>query len=260
MRSLSNFLNSFSLRLKSNWKKILKYAFLISLVITVCFHIAFLIVIGINILGIKFNNPQKTALMSIRNNYDNNRIKTPSFIELEQIPLDIVRLVIFIEDYDFYEHMGFDWESIQFAITLNQKLGYLAYGGSTITQQLARTLFLTQEKNYFRKYLELLVAIELELLLDKRRILELYLNYIEWGDNIYGIVDASYNYYNKEVRNLTEQEKLELITIMPNPLTFNPHNYHENEVLMKRYYALQQFHEYLLMLPPVFKSTIKEAD
>jgi len=208
-------------------------------------------------MGIKINallqeNPQTTAIMRYRKSKE---IK-PGFTALKNIPVDFTRCVIFIEDFDFFKHHGFHLESIQFAIELNQRLGYLAYGGSTITQQLARTLFLTPEKSYVRKYFELLIAIEMELILSKDRILELYLNYAEWGKDIYGITDAARFYFNKEVAKLNDNEKLEIITIMPNPLHYSPTTYIQSNILRARYKALFRFYSFVKNLPPRFKSEI----
>ena len=183
----------------------------------------------------------------------------PSFTALDHIPADFVSSVIFIEDADFFKHLGFDLDSIRLAIQVNKKLGYPAYGGSTITQQLARTLFLTPKKNYIRKYFELIIALEAEVLLTKERILELYLNYAEWGNNIYGITDAAEYYYQTGLWELDEDQTLDLITIMANPIDFTPETYVESTMLVKRHNALKLFYDEMKLLPPRFKSSIEET-
>ncbi len=181
-----------------------------------------------------------------------------NYIPLNEISLDFIRCIIFIEDFDFYSHIGFDIESIQYAFELNKKYGSFVYGGSTITQQLARTLFLNPQKNYLRKYLEFLIAIEIELILSKERILELYLNYIEWGPHIYGIGTAAYYYFAKNIRQLSSIDKIKLIAIMPNPLLYTPYNFTSHPILRRRYNALKRFNEFLKKMMPRFESEIKE--
>ena len=184
----------------------------------------------------------------------------PSFTRINKIPSDLISCIVFIEDSRFFEHMGFDLESIKLAIQVNQRLGYKAYGGSTITQQLARTLFLTPKKTYLRKYLELIIAVEAEILLSKERILELYLNYAEWGENIYGITDAANYYYNRSPRDLDGNAKIDLVTIMANPIDYSPQTYGQSGMLVKRYQALERFYGELKEMTPAFKSEIQELD
>jgi monofunctional glycosyltransferase len=201
-----------------------------------------------------------------------NREKTASestekpnilFIPLERIPAHIVRTLLYIEDFNFFRHPGFSIESIRFAIKTNKRLGFKAYGGSTITQQLARTLFLYQKKSYFRKYLELIAAIEMEILLPKERILELYINYIEWGRNIYGIGKASEAYFNKTPDKLTGDEVLGLITIMPSPLLYSPDTFYKSRILSLRHSALSELYAQIEKDRPRntnFSSTIRKVE
>ena len=100
-------------------------------------------------------------------------------------------MFVYLEDHQFYTHHGIDLEAVRTAYERNKRAGTLAFGGSTITQQLTRTLFLTPHKNYLRKYLEALLSLELDLLLPKDRIMELYLNHIEWGSGIFGVGTAA---------------------------------------------------------------------
>ena len=111
-------------------------------------HLVFLIVNGFQIFQLRLNNPKVTSIMRYRNKNgaNDNQLDPPTFTALKYIPSDIKQTVVYIEDLGFYKHYGFDVESIKFAIELNKRLGYYAYGGSTITQQLARTLFLTPHK------------------------------------------------------------------------------------------------------------------
>ena len=229
-------------------------------IIVVIMHLVFFIFMAARVSGLKKNNPETTSIMRFRNKPRDFSGRKPSFTELSKIPADITSCIIFIEDADFFNHIGFDFDSIKLAIKVNKKLGYKVYGGSTITQQLARTLFLTPRKNYLRKYLELLIAVEMEIFLAKERILELYLNFAEWGKSIYGITDAALHYYNKGLRELDDEEKLSLITIMANPIDYSPATFRVNNMLVRRYNSLIHFYTEMKALPPEFKSTIKEIN
>ena len=222
---------------------------------TAVFHLAFAAFFGLKLISYIESNPDHTSLMRFRN----NESTPPSFTALDHIPADFVSSVIFVEDADFFRHLGFDLDSIRLAIQVNKKLGYPAYGGSTITQQLARTLFLTPKKNYIRKYFELIIALEAEIFLTKERILELYLNYAEWGKNIYGVTDAATHYYHTGLWELDETQILELITIMANPIDFAPETFKQSGMLTKRYNALKLFYDEMKKLPPRFKSSIEET-
>ena len=103
--------------------------------------------------------------------------------------------MIAAEDAKFVEHEGFDWEGIQLAIEKNQKKGRIVAGGSTITQQLAKNLFLSPSRSYCARAEEAIITVMLEAMLDKRRILELYLNVIEWGNGVFGAEAAARRYF-----------------------------------------------------------------
>ena len=221
-------------------------------------HLIFIVTVGSQISALKNTNPRTTSLMRLRSAQYPSRYQPHLNLPLGSIPPDFISAVIYIEDFHFYQHAGFSVDSIKFALKLNKRLGYPAYGGSTITQQTARTLFLNPRKNYFRKYLEILTAVTMELLLSKNRILELYLNYAEWGKGVYGIAEASDYYFKKHPGDLTMEEKLALIAIMPSPLHFNPETFHESRILGLRYRALNQFARAVFKITPVFKSEIRE--
>ena len=147
-----------------------------------------------------------------------------------------------IEDSTFYEHPGIDPVAIRDAIRVNRQLGYIYYGGSTITQQLARTLFLNPERTYLRKYLEAIVALELDLLLSKRRILELYVNTIEYGKGVYGIEAAARHHFRKSIGKLSLDQYRRLVTIVASPLRYDTTNFGRRRALSWRYeYLLRNF-------------------
>jgi monofunctional biosynthetic peptidoglycan transglycosylase len=134
----------------------------------------------------------------------------------------MVKAVLIAEDDKFYSHEGFDFEAMQKALEKDIKAGKLKYGGSTISQQLAKNLFLSPSKNPLRKAKEVILTWRIENNLSKRRILELYLNVAEWGDGIFGVEAASRHYYGKSAADLTPMEAARLAVVLPNPLKLNP--------------------------------------
>jgi monofunctional biosynthetic peptidoglycan transglycosylase len=130
------------------------------------------------------------------------------------------RAMIAAEDAKFVEHSGFDWEGIQNALDKNRKKGRVVAGGSTITQQLAKNLFLSPEKSYRRKVEEAVVTVLIETLLPKRRILELYLNVIEWGNGIFGAEAAAQRYFGVSASQLSAEQAARLAAMAPAPRLF----------------------------------------
>ena len=130
--------------------------------------------------------------------------------------------VVYAEDWKFYEHDGVDWDAIENAIHRNLSRGALALGGSTITQQLAKNLYLSPSKSFVRKLRELLLAFSLEDHLSKQRILELYLNVVEWGDGIFGAEAAAQHWFHHSAQTLTAAEAVRLAIALPNPYTRAP--------------------------------------
>lgn len=130
--------------------------------------------------------------------------------------------VLVAEDDMFYRHDGVDWEGTRVALEKDWKLKKLAFGGSTITQQVARNLYLSPSKNPLRKIKELLIAWRLEKELGKRRIFELYLNIAEWGKGIYGAEAASRAYFGKAALDLTPDEAVAMAVVLPSPRRYNP--------------------------------------
>ncbi|MBN1696260.1 MAG: transglycosylase domain-containing protein [Spirochaetales bacterium] len=228
-----------------------------ALSVIVMLHCSFFIVAFTYIHSYIADNPKTTAIMHFRRNQHGYTLKPPAFMPLNEIPIDMVSALIFIEDYHFFRHSGIDIGSIKRAMEINRRLGYLAYGGSTITQQLSRTLFLNPDKNYFRKYCELLLALEMELILTKERILELYFNYAEWGGNCYGIADAAFFHFHNDVHDLTEEEKVILLTLLANPLDYAPETVVADTMMKARHDAIEVFFEEMKKAPPRFKSQIR---
>jgi monofunctional glycosyltransferase len=144
-----------------------------------------------------------------------------TFVPLSQISPDLQHAVIAAEDGRFYQHHGFDWQAIQIAAEDDMKGGRIR-GGSTITQQLVKNLFFGTGRSYLRKGAEFTLVPVAELVLGKQRILELYLNLVEWGPGIYGADEACRFYFKVPARSVGRQQSAELAAILPRPLKRKP--------------------------------------
>jgi monofunctional biosynthetic peptidoglycan transglycosylase len=238
--------------------RILRTILIVLAVSVVAFHVAYLCTVGIVSAVLRTRNPRTTALMLYRSATQGPQ-EPPGFMPLADMPAPLVKAVLFVEDHRFYRHHGFDLESIRYAISLNRRLGYRAYGGSTITQQLARNLFLVPHKTYLRKYLELLAAVEMELILPKDRILELYLNCAEWGPGTWGIRNAARLHFDREVAALTPEQVVRLVTIMPSPLRYTPQTFETNEILLSRYRSVERYVRRIIGSPPGLSSGLRRT-
>jgi monofunctional glycosyltransferase len=171
--------------------------------------------------------PRETAFMADR--MDAARAKNPraalryQFVPYERIATPLKRAMIAAEDAKFVEHEGFDWDGIALAIEKNEKRGRIVAGGSTITQQLAKNLFLSGSRSWLRKGEEAVITLMLEAILDKRRIFELYLNVIEWGNGVFGAEAAAQRYFGVPAARLSAEQAARLAAMAPNP-RFYEHN------------------------------------
>lgn len=145
---------------------------------------------------------------------------TQTWVGYENIAKSAKQAAIVSEDAKFSQHHGFDFQSIELAIKRNEADGAVSMGGSTITQQLAKNLFLTSHRSYIRKGEEAIITMMMESVWDKKRILEVYLNVAEFGDGIYGIEAAAQHYYGKTAKNLSREQSALLISMLPNPKYF----------------------------------------
>jgi len=166
---------------------------------------------------LKRQNPKETALMRAR-----GKKRVQEWVPLEQVSERLVEAVIMGEDGGFFGHEGFDLHEIRRAFERNWEEGRTVRGASTITQQLAKNLFLSSERSYGRKLEEALLARRLERALSKNRILEIYLNVIEWGDGIYGVEAASRDVFGKSAATLDVPEAALLAAMIPSPLRLQP--------------------------------------
>jgi monofunctional glycosyltransferase len=171
-------------------------------------------------------NPTSTALMDHRraNAQGPTRSLSPSWVwvPLSRISLHLRRAVVAAEDASFFVHEGFDWEGIKGAARHNLEAGELRRGGSTITQQLAKNLYLSSERSLLRKAREALITRSLEHRLTKERILELYLNVAEWGHGVYGAEAAARHHFGKSAADLTVEEAAWLAAMLPSPQRYDP--------------------------------------
>jgi monofunctional glycosyltransferase len=160
--------------------------------------------------------------------------KRDDFLPLSQISLDFQHAVIAAEDARFYQHHGFDWHAIQIAAENDMEGGRIR-GGSTITQQLVKNLFFGTGRSFLRKGAEFTLVPVAELVLGKQRILELYLNVVEWGPGVYGADAASHYYYQIPARAIDRQRGARLAAILPLPLKRRPdHMNHYSDLILER--------------------------
>ena len=165
-------------------------------------------------------------------------VRPIAFVPLRRLPARIKAMFVAVEDYTFYEHDGVDPQAIRDAMRLNRQLGRIYHGGSTITMQLARTLFLTPNRTYVRKAFEAIAALTMEQVLSKERILELYVNTIEYGKGVYGIGAASRAHFRKEATRLSADEARRLVTIVASPLLYDVSTFARRRALAERYQFL----------------------
>jgi monofunctional biosynthetic peptidoglycan transglycosylase len=148
--------------------------------------------------------------------------KRQAIVPLSRIAPDLQHAVISAEDGRFYQHHGIDWQEVQKVVDKDMEQGKLGRGGSTITQQLVKNLFLSTNRSLIRKAVEFTLAPAAELILPKRRILELYLNVIEWGPGIYGAEAASQAWYNVPAAKINRDQAARMAAILPLPLRWKP--------------------------------------
>jgi monofunctional glycosyltransferase len=221
----------FEIKSKKNIMKILKIAGFV----IIGFHCQVIIWTAVFSFTYTYINPPKTSIMLYREFFYGYKTKPVKYVPLSKMQKYIPRLLVSVEDYTFYKHNGIDFEAIQEAMNNNKRIGTNMYGGSTLTQQLTRTLFLFPKKLFFRKYVEMIMALEVDFIMPKKRILELYLNYVEWGKGVYGIERASLTYYKKSIRNADYEECIRLLTILASPIKYNPDNFYKKPIMVYRY-------------------------
>jgi monofunctional glycosyltransferase len=194
------------------------------------------------------HNPRSTRFMQarlqhLRQKQPNARLQQ-QWAEYGQISINLKRAIIIAEDAKFVDHDGFDWEGMQRAIEKNQERGRIVAGGSTITQQLAKNLFLSGERSAWRKIQEAAITAMLELVMGKRRIFEIYLNVAEWGEGVFGAEAAARHYFGVSAASLTSDQAARLAAMLPRPRYYDrnpesPYLQKYSEVISERMEAAQ---------------------
>ena len=180
--------------------------------------------VGGHILWWRWNPPVETAFMAQR--LDELRAKDPkaklryTWVPYDRISPHLKRAMIAAEDAKFVDHDGFDWDGIRKAMEKNERRGRVVAGGSTISQQLAKNLFLSPAKTYTRKVQEAVITLMLEVLLPKQRIFELYLNVIEWGSGVFGAEAAAQRHFGVSAARLGPEQAARLAAMVPSPRVF----------------------------------------
>lgn len=189
------------------------------------------------------HEPGTTAFMQAR--LDRIRDKTPGamlhhqWMPYDRIAVSLKRAIISAEDAKFLDHEGFDWEGIQKAYEKNLKKGRIVSGGSTISQQLAKNLFLSGERTWWRKAQEAAITVMIETVMSKRRILEIYLNVIEWGNGVFGAQAAARYHFNTAAANLSAEQSAQLAAMVPSPRRYGrgsetPYLQKRKDIIMSR--------------------------
>lgn len=167
------------------------------------------------------HNPSSTAFMddrlAILQENDPKAKLRHKWVEYKYISRNLKRAVIAAEDAKFVAHEGFDWDGIQKAYEKNLKKGRIVAGGSTISQQLAKNLFLSTQRTPWRKVEEMIITVMLEKMMSKQRIFEIYLNVIEWGNGVFGAEAAARRYFGASARQLSPYQAARLAAMIPNP-------------------------------------------
>ncbi len=172
-------------------------------------------------------NPSESAFMETRLEHlqekDEKATLRHQWVNYNKISIHIKQAIIAAEDAKFIDHEGFDWEGIEKAYEKNKRRKKIVAGGSTISQQLAKNLFLSNQRTPWRKIEETIITLMLETILSKQRILEIYLNVIEWGNNVYGIEAASLHYFSVHANEVNSFQSAKLASMIPNPKYYERH-------------------------------------
>jgi monofunctional biosynthetic peptidoglycan transglycosylase len=194
------------------------------------------------------HDPASTAFMTAglarQQEKDSDAELHHKWVPYDRISIHLKRAIVAAEDAKFLEHEGFDVEGIQAAVERNLKKGRLVAGGSTISQQLAKNLFLSGERSFFRKGQEAIITLMIESTWSKRRILEVYLNVIEWGNGIYGAEAAAHRYYRTTAAKLDREQAAHLAAMVPSPRRYeinrSSRTYQRRVAVIKRYMGAAQ--------------------
>ena len=221
----------FILSLRGHINALVQYAMRrpVRSVITLLFIVLFLEYLSLpnfRLQELERNNPHNTALMMQREEEARSNGKQLSiqnkWLPISRISPALVHAVIVAEDGTFYEHEGVDWYEVEESLEQNLEQGKPMRGASTISQQLAKNLFLSTSRDPLRKAKELIITLRMERMLSKQRILEIYLNVIEWGNGVFGAEAAARKYFGKSAADVTREEAALLAAVIPSPLRHQP--------------------------------------
>ncbi|SEQ86163.1 monofunctional biosynthetic peptidoglycan transglycosylase [Nitrosomonas sp. Nm51] len=193
----------------------------------------------------KHNNPPSSAFMQsqLKILREDNPAATlrHTWVPYRKISYDMKRAIIVAEDSKFLQHDGFDYESIRNAFKKNLSQGQITVGGSTVSQQLAKNLFLSEQRSLWRKLQEAIITVMLETVMSKQRILEIYLNMIEWGNGVFGVEAAAQHYFGQSAASLTKYQATYLAAMVTNP-RFYDKNRNSQHLMKKRNVLLGRMH------------------
>ncbi len=199
------------------FRKFFKWIIAPLLVIFIGFHALVIILLGVG----SFVPVTQSSFM-LAHRISGGEV-TQVWVDYDAISTHAKSAAIASEDGKFTTHNGFDFESINAAIEANEAADGISMGGSTISQQLAKNLFLSSHRSYVRKAEEAIITMIMEQIWTKQRILEVYLNVVEFGEGIYGIEAASQHYFKKSAANLNREQAALLISMLPNPKYYGEH-------------------------------------
>ncbi len=198
---------------------------------------------------VKFN-PSSTAFMrgrmEILREEDAKAKLRHQWVPYQKISVHLKRSVIAAEDSTFLEHRGFDWDGIKVAWERNKREGDIVAGGSTISQQLAKNLFSSGKRTWWRKGQEAVVTVMLEALMSKQRILEIYLNVIEWGDGVFGAEAAARYHFGGTAAGLSPEQAARLAAMVPSPRRYGPG---ANTTYLRQRTAIIHARAYMVKVP-----------
>lgn len=222
-----------------SWSMWLKKLFILWLLWICLWHVS----VFLRIVSYIWYDPSSTSFMNeqlaMLQLQDPSIKKQHTWVSYELVSKSLKRALIAAEDAKFLDHDGFDWDGIENAWEKNLAKGKIVAGGSTISQQLAKNLFLSANKTPWRKLDEAFITVMLELILDKQRIYEIYLNVIEWGNGIYGAEAAAQNYFGVSAQKLNASQSAYLAAMVTNPRYYQTHRrsahlLHKSSVILKR--------------------------
>jgi monofunctional biosynthetic peptidoglycan transglycosylase len=205
--------------------KALRRLLLWLIVATFAFVLALQLYFFVQIWWWRDHNPASTSFMrhqlALLQEKNPKAVLRQKWVPYNRISVHLKRAVIASEDSNFSEHEGVDWEALQKAYEKNARKGKIVAGGSTITQQLAKNLFLSGERSYLRKAQEFIITYMLEFLMDKERIFEIYLNVVEWGNGVFGAEAAAQHYYGISAASLGPGQAAHLAVMLPSPRRYD---------------------------------------